>query len=370
MRLTSRRAGVAGLATIAASALVLAGCAAAPEEGGGSGEGDAPDFKACMVSDSGGFDDKSFNQLGKEGLEAAASEIGIESNAVESASEDDFAPNIEAQLGEGCNLIVTVGFLLSAATIEAAKANTDVEFAIVDDGLDSDDEDFDNDTENGKPILFNTAEAAFLAGYAAAGYSKTGVVGTFGGIPIPPVTIFMDGFVDGVAYYNQEKGTDVKAIGWDKEAQDGSFTGGFAAGTDAKNVAVGLLGQGADVLLPVGGPIYQSAAEAIRDTGDASIALIGVDADVYETDPTVADLLLTSVLKGVDAGVHDVVVAAADGDFDTTPYVGTLENGGVGLAPFHDFESKVDPALADEIEALKQAIIAGDVEVTSPSSPG
>jgi basic membrane protein A len=123
------------------------------------------------------------------------------------------------------------------------------------------------------------------------------------------------------------------------------------------------------VILPVGGPIYQSAAEAIRDKG-GDIALIGVDADVYETDPSVADLLLTSIQKGVDAGVHDVVVAAAGGDFDNTPYVGTLENGGVGLAPFHDFESKVPAELQGELDDLKAKIVSGEVEVTSPSTPG
>jgi basic membrane protein A and related proteins len=366
VRFTSRKTGLAGLAVIGASAVILSGCAAAP--GGDATEAPSSDFLPCMISDLGGFDDHSFNELGLNGLQAAAKELGSKENHVESASEDDYAPNIEAQLGEGCNLIVTVGFNLSAATITAAKANPDTDFAIVDDGLDADG-DGKPDVTNGKPILFDTAQAAFLAGYAAASYSKTGVVGTFGGIQIPPVTIFMDGFVDGVAYYNQVKGKSVQAVGWDKEKQTGTFTGGFAAGVEAKTAAQGLLDQNADVLLPVGGPIYQSAAEAIKDKG-GDIALIGVDADVYNTDPTVKDLLLTSVMKGVDAGVHDVVVAAAGGDFDNTPYVGTLENGGVGIAPFHDFESKVDPGLQKELDDLKAKIISGEVPVTSPATPG
>ena len=382
MRLTSRKATFLGLATIAVSTMVLAGCAAAPEDTTDGSSDGASDFLPCEVSDDGGFDDHSFNESALKGLTDAAKEIGSEEKHVESGSEDDYAPNIEGLLGEGCDLIVTVGFKLSAATIEAANANSDVEFAIIDDALDNtgatnDDGDPIGDKindvtgGNGKPILFDTAQAAFLAGYAAASYSKTGVVGTFGGVPIPPVTIFMDGFVDGVAYYNEEKGTDVKAIGWDKEGQTGTFTGGFAPGPDATNAATGLLDQGADVLMPVGGAIYVSAATAIIDRADPTIALIGVDADVYNTDPdpAVKALLLTSVLKGVDAGVHDVVVAASKGDFDNTPYVGTLENGGLGLAPFHDFESKVSPDLQGELDALKQAIIVGDVEVTSPSTP-
>ena len=364
--ITTRKAALSGLAILGASALVLTGCASAPEETPDA-SGGASDFYACMVSDQGGFDDKSFNQLGKEGLDKAGDELGIKTKTVQSSTEDDYAPNIEALVGEGCNLIVTVGFLLSSATIEAAQANPDVEFAIVDDGLDSN---FDGtvDVDNGKPILFNTAPGAFLAGYAAAAYSKTGVVGTFGGMQINSVTIFMDGFVEGVKYFNEESGKSVKVVGWDVDAQTGSFTGGFAAGVEAKTTAQGLLDQGADVIFPVGGPIYQSAAEAIREKG-GDIALIGVDADVYETDPSVADLLLTSVLKKVDVGVYDVVKAAAEGDFDNTAYVGTIETDGVGIAPFHDFESKVPSDLQSKLDELKEKLVSGEITVDSPAIP-
>ncbi len=365
--ITTRKAVLSGLAALGASALVLTGCAAAPEDNGTDDGSTATDFLACMVSDSGGFDDHSFNELGLRGLEKARDELGIEIKTVESASEDDFAPNIESLVGQGCNMIITVGFLLSAATITAAQENPDIYFAIVDDSLDGD---FDgvNDTENGKPILFNTAEAAFLAGYASAATSKTGVVGTFGGIQINPVTIFMDGFVDGVAYYNEVKGANVKAIGWDKASQTGAFTGGFAPGVEAKTAAQNLLDQGADVIFPVGGPIYQSAAEAIREKG-GDIALIGADADVYETDPNVKDLLLTSVRKGVDAGVFDTIKAAVEGKFSNEPYVGTLENGGTGIASFHDWEAKVPEGLQAEVDELIKAIIAGEIKVESPATP-
>jgi basic membrane protein A len=371
LRITSRKA-FAGLATLGASALVLAGCAAAPEaeenQSGEPGGEAASDFVPCMVSDAGGFDDNSFNELGLTGLERAAEELGVEPITVESADESAYAPNITNLVDQGCNLIVTVGFLLAEATIESANANPDVEFAIIDDQLDAD-QDGAPDVENGKPIVFDTAQAAFLAGYAAASYSETGVVGTFGGIQIPPVTIFMDGFYDGVQYYNEENDEDIKVVGWDKET--GSFTGGFAAGTEARQAAQTLIDQNADVILPVGGPIYTSAAEAIRDAneGGANIALVGVDADVYETDESVKDLLLTSIRKQVDAGVEEVVLGAANGEFDNSLYVGTLENEGVGLAPFHDFEDKVDPDLQGKLDELRQMIIDGEITVESPSSP-
>ncbi|KQQ95886.1 hypothetical protein ASF62_05290 [Leifsonia sp. Leaf325] len=361
MTITTRKAAIGGLAALSA-ALLLAGCASAPEEGGeSSGGAAASDFVPCMVSDSGGFDDKSFNQLGSEGLEKAAEELGVEPIKVQSDAETDFAPNLTNLVDQGCNVIVTVGFALSAATIESATANPEVDYTIIDDAADAD---FDGkaDADNIKPILFDTAQAAFLAGYAAADYSKTGVVGTFGGMNFPTVSIFMDGFKQGVEYHNTEKGTAVKVLGWD--GTDGLFTGGFEANDTARQTAQGLIDQNVDVLLPVGGPIYQSAAAAIKDAG-RDIAMIGVDADFTVTAPDVADLMLTSILKGIDVGTYDAVLAAGNGEFDPTPFVGTLENEGVGIAPFHSFEDKVAPTLQGEIDTIKAGIIDGSIPVKS-----
>ena len=351
---TTRKVAFSALAMAGIGAL-LAGCAAAPEATT-SGTA-ASDFLPCMVSDSGGFTDKSFNQLGFEGLNQAADELGVQPITVESNAETDFDPNIQSLIDQGCNLIVTVGFALSAATLTAAEANPDVEFALIDDAADAD---FNGtpDFDNTKPILFDTSQAAFMAGYAAASYSRSGIVGTFGGMEFPTVTIFMQGYADGVAYYNKQKGTDVQTIGLT------TFTGGFEANDIAKSTATNLIDQGADVILPVGGPIYQSAGAAIVDSGK-EIALLGADADVFETDPTYSELYLTSVLKGIKEGVYAVVTDAAGGTFSNEPYIGTLENDGVGIAPFHDFESKVNPDLQAELDAIKADIISGDLVVDS-----
>lgn len=353
----TRKAAFAGLASLGAIAL-FAGCASAPATDNGSAG--ASDFVPCMVSDAGGFDDKSFNQSGYEGLQSAATELDVTAKTVESATETDFAPNIQSLVDQGCNFITTVGFLLADATKASAEANPDVNFAIIDDSSIV--------ADNVKPIVFDTAQAAFLAGYAAASYSTTGVVGTFGGMQIPPVTIFMDGFADGVEYYNSQKSASVKVVGWDVASQTGSFTGGFAAGVEAKTAAQGLIDQNADVIFPVGGPIFLSAAEAIKDSSKA-IVMIGVDADVYLTAPDIGSLFLTSVLKQVGVGVSDATLAAADGTFNNTPFVGTLANEGVGLAPFHDFESKVSSDLQSELDAITAGIIDGSIKVESPSSP-
>ncbi|MEF3405169.1 BMP family lipoprotein [Agromyces sp. CCNWLW203] len=360
MKVTTKKAAFSGLAMLGA-AVLLAGCAAAPEETDNGDGGTASDFLPCMVSDAGGFDDKSFNQSGFEGLEAASEELGVKPITVQSDAETDYAPNLTNLVDQGCDLIVTVGFALAAAAGESAAANPDIEYVSIDDVVDND---FDGttDSENIKPIIFDTAQAAFLAGYASAAYTKTGVVGTFGGMNFPTVSIFMDGFKQGVDYHNTEKGTNVQVLGWD--GTDGLFTGGFEANDTARQTAQSLIDQNVDVLLPVGGPIYQSAAAAIRDSG-REIAMLGVDADLTETDPSVADLILTSILKGIAVGVEEAVLAAGNDEFDNTPFVGTLENDGVGIAPFHDFESKIPAELQGELDALKEAIIAGDVEVTS-----
>lgn len=317
------------------------------------------DFKACMVSDAGGFDDRSFNQIGAQGLDQAAAEIGVQEVKVESADGNAYAPNIDGLVAQECDLIVTVGFLLADATKAAAEANPETNFAIIDDGT--------IEATNVKPLLFDTAQAAYLAGYAAAGYSKSGTVATFGGAPIPPVTIFMDGFVDGVAKYNSDNGASVKVLGWDKAAQNGSFTGDFDNQAKGQETAQGFIDQGADVILPVAGPVGLGAAAAAK--AKPGTVIIGVDADWFETAPDFQDIILTSVLKNMDVAVFDTVGNASAGNFSNTPYVGTLANDGVALAPFHNFDGEVSPELKAQLAALQEQIVSGELTVESPSSP-
>jgi basic membrane protein A len=313
----------------------------------------------CVVSDMGGFDDRSFNQLAFEGVQAAASQLGTDMRSIQSADAADFQSNLESLVDEGCTVVVAVGFQLAAATWQVATAHPDVHFLLIDhDGFN----DGNPPPANLRPILFNTAEAAFLAGYLSAGVSETGIVGTFGGMNFPTVSIFMDGFRQGVEHYNAENGANVQVIGWD--GSDGMFTGGFTANPEALTVAQTIVGQGVDVLLPVGGPIYQSGMVAIRDSG-RDIALIGVDADLFYTDEATRDILLTSILKNIDEATKSTIIDAMDGTWDNTPYIGTLENGSVGIAPFHNLSDRVDADLAARVEAIRQGIIDGSIPVHS-----
>ncbi|MCU1478531.1 MAG: family transporter substrate-binding protein [Subtercola sp.] len=369
MSITKRRVAFGGLATVASLAL-LAGCASAPAASTATATATAvAGFKPCMVSDLGGFDDKSFNQLGYEGLQESAAALGVKPITVQSNAETDYAPNIDSLVSQNCSLIITVGFALSAATVTAALANPKVDFAIIDDAADND---FNGKTDapNIKPILFNTAQAAFLAGYASASYSKAGKVATYGGMNFPTVTIFMDGFAQGVDYYNKQKSKSVQVLGYDEKNPDAAtFTGGFEANDTAKTTAQNFIDQGADVLLPVGGPIFQSAGAAITDSGK-SVALLGADADVFDTFPTYDSLYFTSVEKGIKQATAAVVADAATATtFDTKTYVGDLSNDGVGIAPFHDFASKVDPGLQAELDTIKTGIVSGTIPVKSYLTP-
>lgn len=367
---------------IGASALVLAGCAEAPDtetpgettavstpSDGASmeeteGAEPAGDFKACMVSDAGGFDDKSFNETAYAGLMRAKDELGIETGEIESNAETDFAPNIQSMIDADCDIVVTVGFLLANATEAAAQQNPDTKFAIVDNGS------FEG-VDNAKGLIFNTAESSFLGGYLAAAMSETGKVGTFGGAKIPTVTIFMDGFAQGVEYYNQEKGADVQVIGWDADAQDGQFVPGndpFGNIAGGKETANTLIAQGADILFPVAGPAGLGGLQAAQASG-GKVNAVWVDTDGCISAPEFCPSIISSVYKGMDVAVFDAIKAAQDGSFTGEEYVGTLENEGTGLSEFHEFEDKVSDEIKSELDELKQGIIAGDIEITSEAQP-
>ncbi|WP_048770838.1 BMP family lipoprotein [Cellulomonas flavigena] len=354
------------LATAGVATLALAGCGGGGSAGQTGQAKDAASFKACAVSDAGGWDDKSFNESAYNGLKAAQSKLGIQINTAESSSDADFKPNVETMVSDNCNLIIGVGFNLEKAMHASADENKDLHYALVDSSFN----DGNNNTvtvENGRPLLFNTAEAAYLAGYAAAGMTQSGKVATFGGIQIPSVTVFMDGFADGVDAYNKAKGTSVQLLGWDKASQTGSFTQSFDDQALGKQQAQQFISQGADIIMPVAGPVGLGAAAAAMADGNTSI--IGVDSDWYEANPDYSSIVLTSVMKEIGASVEQAITDSVNGNFSATPYVGTLANGGVSLAPFHDFDAKVPAELKDDLQKLTEDIKAGKLTIESQNAP-
>lgn len=345
------------LALLLGLALVAAACGDDDDETTtDAGEQASGDFLACEVTDTGGVDDNSFNENAFAGLETAANEIGFEPVVLESQSDADFEPNIDALLDQDCDIIVTVGFLLGDATEAAAQDNPDTDFAIVDFA-------YEETYENLLGLTYATDQAAFLAGYVAADQTETGTVGTYGGLNIPTVSIFMQGFEAGIEYYNEQKGTEVELIGWDSAAEDGLFTGDFEDLSKGRQTTESLLDQGADIILPVAGPVGQGSIEAIRAGGEGT-KLIWVDTDGCESVPDACDLFLTSVKKNFDVSVDDAVTAAANGEFEGGVYSGTLENGGVELAPFNEFEADISDELQSELDDIRAGIIDGSIATT------
>ncbi|HNU02666.1 MAG TPA: BMP family ABC transporter substrate-binding protein, partial [Anaerolineae bacterium] len=307
-------------------------------------------FSVGQVTDVGGIDDKSFNQTAWAGVERAVKELGVEGVFLESQQQTDYEKNLNEFISQGKDLIVTVGFLLADATKAAAEANPDAKFAIIDSGTSA---------PNVKGLLFDTSQPGFLAGYLAAGMTETGVVCTFGGLNIPPVTDFMVGFTHGANYYNQEKDANVEVLGWDNAAQDGVFAGNFESTDDGRRLAEVFFDEGCDIIMPVAGPVGLGSAAAAQERG---LAVIGVDTDSFVSAPEFADVWLTSVVKKMDVAVFDTIKAAMDGSLTLgDDYLGTLENGGVGLADFHNWDDRVPQELRDELAAVSDEIIAGSI---------
>jgi len=328
--------------------------------GGGSTPAGKP-FSACMVLDTGGVDDKSFNQSSYAGMKSAnKANPNITISYVPSNSQNDYIPNLTAEVTKGCDATIAVGGLMFDAVKTVAGKNPTKQFAEVDAG---------SSAANIYGLQFNTAQGAFLGGYLAAAMTKTGKVATFGGLNIPPVTIYMDGFWEGVQYFNKQKSKSVKVLGWDETNQKGgTFAQSFTNLNAGKQISQTFIQQGADIIFPVAGGTGLGAGAAAQSAG-GKVSVIWVDTDGCESVATYCKYFLSSVTKNLSDAVNKYVTGAAGGTFPTGSYIGTLDNDGTGLAPFHDFDSKVPADLKTELDKIKADIIAGTIKITSPSQP-
>jgi len=318
-------------------------------------------LKACMVLDTGGVDDHSFNQSSWAGLQAAnKANPNIKISYVPSSSQNDYTPNLTAETNKGCDTVIAVGGLMTDAVTKIAKKNPSQQYAEIDSA---------SSGPNVYGLQYNTAQGGFLGGYLAAGMSKTGKVATYGGLNIPPVTIYMDGFWEGVQYYNQQNSKNVQVLGWDEKNQKGgTFAQSFTDANKGKQITAQFVQQGADIVFPVaGGTGVGSAAAAAASGGQLSV--IWVDTDGCESVSQYCKYFLTSVTKNLSGSVQEYATKAASGTFPTGNYIGTLDNDGTGLAPFHDFDSKVPSDLKSQLDQVKADIISGKIKITSPSQP-
>ena len=311
--------------------------------------------KVCVALDTAGINDKSFNQTSYEGAKLAQ-KAGYTSSIeyLPAKSNADYAPNIKKFLDKKCTLIIGVGYLLGDAFAAAAPANPSVNFALVD-GWSS--------GKNQKGITYKTDENSFLVGYLAAGMSKTGKVATYGGIQIPTVTIFMEGYAKGVQYYNEVKNKKVEVLGWNTKTKTGTFLGSFDDTTKALQTSISFEQQGADVIFPVAGGMQATTAANSLKTKKSNV--IWVDAKVMDTGKQYASVTPVSALKGLAEGVLAVTKEAYEGKFSSKEYVGSLSNKGVSYAITPAWAKKIPASLQNEVKDLAANIAAGYIDVNN-----
>jgi basic membrane protein A len=316
-----------------------------------------------MVTDTGGINDKSFNQSAWEGMqEAAAANANVTVKYLPSTAESDYVPNINQFITDKCGIIVTVGFAMGPATQTASTKNPSQDFAIVDNA-------YPKVIKNIDSLVYNTVQDGFLGGYLAAGMSKTGKVATFGGAQYPTVTIYMDGFWDGVQYYNKQHKANVQVLGWSEATQKGEFTGDFTNKIKGQTVTQTFIQEGADVIFPVAGDVGLGAAQAVKqaDAQGGNVNMLWVDTDGCVSDAQYCKYFISSVTKGITASVKAAVLSSAGGTFKGGDYIGTLTNGGVLLSPFHDFASKVPASLQTELKTIQTGIENGSIQTPTKS---
>jgi basic membrane protein A and related proteins len=357
------------VAALGAASLLFAGCSkpASSEPNATATDTGSPtasaggSLKACMVLDVGGVDDHSFNQSSWAGLQAAnKANPNIKISYVPSSSQNDYTPNLTAETNKGCDTVIAVGGLMTEAVQKIAKKNPDQHYAQIDSA---------STGPNVYGLQYNTAQGGFLGGYLAAGMTKTGKVATYGGLNIPPVTIYMDGFWEGVQYYNKQNNKNVQVLGWDEGNQKGgTFANSFTDANKGKQITQQFQQQGADIVFPVAGGTGVGSAAAAASSG-GQLAVIWVDTDGCESVAQYCKYFLTSVTKNLTGSVQEYAEKAATGTFPTGNYIGTLENNGTGLAPFHDWDSKVPSDLKSQLDQVKQDIISGKINIQSPSQP-
>lgn len=325
---------------------------------GGSDTESATDFSACLMTSETGIADRSFNQQAWAAITQAETELGITGRNLAKSGSTDYPVIGDQFVQQGCTMIIGVGFNTTSTIDALAAANPDIKFAVIDDTLES-------ETDNATSLTYSTDQGSFLGGYLAAAMSTTKVVGIYGNQPIPPVQLYMTGFVNGVDHYNQVKGENVRVLGWDPVAGTGQFVGSYTDVNKGKLITESELQQGADVIFPVAGPIAQGTAVAISEAGgpEAGKYMLWVDSDGCIANPDYCGVMLSTIEKDINTSLFNVLDATVNDEFPAGSYIGTIENGGVGLAPYHDLDAKVPAELKAEIESLTQDVANGTVSV-------
>lgn len=341
--------------------LVLAACAApgsapagapaaeatkAPAEAGTA----AANVKIGLVTDVGRVNDRSFNQSAWEGVKQAGEALGLKEGDgfkyIETQDAKDYADNIQQFVDGGFNVIVSVGFALGEATAKAAAENPDIMFIGVDQ--------FQGATvPNLTGLIFHEDQSGFLGGALAAQLSKSGTIAAVLGTDlVPPVVAFKEGFELGAKYINP----DIKVI---STYHPGELSQAFVDPEWGAATAKQALDQGADVVFGAGGMTGNGALQEVAAAASSGkeVYCIGVDTDQWETLEAAHPCLVSSAMKLITPGVVELINAANDGKFP-----GGNAFGGAGLAPFHDFDGKIDQAIKDKLAEIDKGLKDGSLQ--------
>ena len=311
-------------------ALSLVACGGSDSDDGGGGD----KIKVGMVTDVGGVNDGSFNQSSWEGLQKAQEELGIEVKYLESANDADYAPNIEAFMDEDFDLIISVGYMLADATRDAAEANPDQKFAIIDDSS--------IDLPNVASLMFEQAESSYLVGVVAGMMTKTNKVGFVLGMENQLMNQFGYGYVAGVVDTNPD--VEVLQI----NAND------FGDPAIGKSSAVTMITEGADIIFHAAGGTGRGVIDACVEN---DIYAIGVDSDQASLAP---DHVITSAMKRVDVSTYDISKSVLDDEFVAGIHIYDINTGGVDIAPTTDL---LPDDVISKVEEVKQDMIDGKINV-------
>ncbi|MEK4406941.1 BMP family protein [Sporosarcina sp. FSL K6-6792] len=346
-----RKFGLALSMVLAASTLLGACGTDKAKDKEGSTNGSKEDtFSIAMVTDTGGVDDKSFNQSAWAGIKEYGKENNLEKkdggfDYLQSKEPADYAPNLNKLVQRDFDLIFGIGFLMKDAIEEIATQRTDNQFALVDEV---------SDLPNVASLMFKEQEGAFLAGVAAARMTKSDKIGFIGGMEIPVIERFEAGFLAGVAAVKPEIKVDVQ------------YTGDFAKAELGKATANRMYTSGVDIIFHAAGGsgngVFSEAKERKKADPDAYVWVIGVDSDQYDEGKVGDDnITLTSMLKRVDIAVKNTADLAAKGEFpggEVTTF--GLADNGIALADSH---GAIPQDVLDEVEKFTKQIADGEIEV-------
>lgn len=320
-----------------AMSVSMAGCGSKSESAASTkGETKASDVKIGLVTDVGGVNDGSFNQSAWEGMQRAAEQFGVEVNYLESATDADYTPNIEAFIDEDYDLIINVGYMLADATRAAAEANPDRKFVLIDDGSVS--------LDNVTCMTFQQEQASYLVGYVAGLMTKTDNIGFVLGMANESMNKFGYGYCAGAMDANP----NITVQQFNANSFADSATGKTNTNTAITN--------GADIVFHAAGATGLGVIEACQEAG---IYAIGVDSDQSGIAP---ETVLTSAMKSVDNAVVDCVSALLDGSLKGGEKVYGLSENGVDIAPTKDL---LTDDVIKAVEDIKGKIVSGEINVPS-----